>query len=200
MTPFSSGLRIGLLGGSFDPPHGGHVHISIEALRRFGLDRVVWLISPGNPLKPNPPAPLEHRLKAAQMLCSHPRIMISDIEARLGTRYTADTLRALKARAPQARFTWLMGADNLAQIHRWRDWHSIFCSVPVGILARPGSGLAALHSPAARHYANKRLPERNSRALGSAASPAWCFAHIPLRTDNSSALRSPRSAEFMDKQ
>ena len=124
-----SGARIGLLGGSFDPPHAGHLHLSHEALKRFGLDAVVWLVSPGNPLKRHAPAPLAERLKAARDMVDHPRIHVSDIEARMGTRYTAETLAGVRARWPGARFCWLMGADNLAQFHRWDNWRGIMTEV-----------------------------------------------------------------------
>lgn len=112
------GMCIGLLGGSFDPPHAGHVHITREALKRFGLDAVWWLVSPGNPLKTRGPAPLDRRMAAARAIMRHPRVEVTDIEARLGTRYTAETLAALFARYPGVRFVWLMGADNLASFHR----------------------------------------------------------------------------------
>ena len=130
--------HIGLLGGSFDPPHAGHAHITREALKRFRLDQVWWLVSPGNPLKAAAPAPLARRMAAARALIDHPRVLISDFEARAGTRYTAETLRALMARYPQVRFVWLMGADNLAQLHRWQNWQWILENVPVGVRARPG--------------------------------------------------------------
>ena len=134
-------------GGSFDPPHAGHLHISREALKRFGLDRLWWLVSPGNPLKPHGPAPLPDRLTAARALVDHPRIAITDFEARAGTRHTAQTLDALRQAAPGLRFVWLMGADNLAQFHRWQDWRRIIESVPVGVLARPGQRISARMSP-----------------------------------------------------
>ena len=137
------GQAIGLLGGSFDPAHAGHAHITREALKRFGLDRIWWLVSPGNPLKPEGPAPLAQRMAAARALMRHPRVTVSDIEARLGTRYTAETLGALRARYPGVRFVWLMGADNLAQFHLWERWQEIAESVPVGVIARPGSRASA---------------------------------------------------------
>ena len=119
-----AGQVIGLLGGSFDPAHSGHVHISKAALQRFGLDRVWWLVSPGNPLKRHGPAPLKDRLQAARAMMQHPRVTVTGIEERLGTRYTAQTITALRARYPGVRFVWLMGADNLAQFHLWQDWQS----------------------------------------------------------------------------
>ena len=132
------GQVIGLLGGSFDPPHAGHVHITKAALKRFGLDHVWWLVSPANPLKKHGPAPLADRVLAARALMRHPRVTVTGIEAQLGTRYTAETLRALQGRYAGVRFVWLMGADNLAQFHRWQDWRWIMDHVPVGVMARPG--------------------------------------------------------------
>jgi nicotinate-nucleotide adenylyltransferase len=181
---------IGLLGGSFDPPHAGHLHISREALRRFGLDRVWWLVSPGNPLKCHGPAPLPDRMAAARALVDHPRIAITDIEARLGTRHTAATLAALTAICPGRRFVWLMGADNLAQLHRWQDWRGIMERVPVGVLARPGQRISARLSRAARVYAQARIKGRASHLLGRAAAPAWCFVNVPMTDISSSALRA----------
>lgn len=189
-----AGQIIGLLGGSFDPPHAGHLHISREALKRFGLDRLWWLVSPGNPLKDHGPAPLPDRLAAARALVDHPRIAITDFEARAGTRHTAQTLDALRRAAPELRFVWLMGADNLAQFHRWQDWHRIIESVPVGVLARPGQRISARMSPAARIYRDARLPAHASHLLGRVPAPAWCFVNVPMVDISSSALRAKTGA------
>ncbi len=186
------GARIGLLGGSFDPPHAGHLHLSREALKRFRLDRVIWLVSPGNPLKAHGPAPLPERMAAARAMIAHPRIAVSDIEARIGTRYTADTIRALQRRFPRVAFTWLMGADNLAQFDRWEDWRGIAASVPLGILARPGSRMAALHAPAARILRPARLPQDAAGLLPGQTPPAWCFVNMPMSPLSSSAIRAGR--------
>ncbi len=188
--PARAGQVIGLLGGSFDPPHAGHVHISLEALKRFRLDRLWWLVSPGNPLKRNGPAPLEQRMQAARQIMQHPRIEISDFEARAGTRYTAETLAALQAACPGVRFVWLMGADNLAQFHRWQNWRQIIESVPVGVLARPGDRISARTSPAAKIYQQARLPGRQSRLLGRADAPAWCFVNVAMNDISSTMLRN----------
>ena len=190
LPPSRPGQVIGLLGGSFDPPHSGHLHISREALRRFGLDRLWWLVSPGNPLKAHGPAPLPDRMAAARRLATHPRIDVTDIEARLGTRYTSATLAALERICPGRRFVWLMGADNLAQLHRWQDWRSIMERVPVGVLARPGQRISARLSPAARVYAGARIKGRASHLLGRAEAPAWCFVNVPMTDISSSALRA----------
>ena len=190
LPPHGRGQVIGLLGGSFDPPHAGHVHITHSALTRFGLDRVWWLVSPGNPLKANGPAPLERRMAAARAVMQHPRVAITDIEARLGTRYTAQTLRALTALSPGTRFVWLMGADNLAQFHRWQDWEWIMESVPVGVLARPGDRIPARLSRAARQYGAARLPARAASQLGRSEAPAWCFINLPMSGASSTAIRA----------
>lgn len=185
-----AGQAIGLFGGSFDPPHPGHVHITRQALARFGLDQVWWLVSPGNPLKAHGPAPLERRMAAAQDLMRHPRVEVTDIEARLGTRITAETILRLKALYPGVDFVWLMGADNLAQIHRWHHWRTIFETVPVGVLARPGDRISARMSPAARLYAPHRLKSGDSHLLGHARAPAWCFVNVPMTDLSSSAIRA----------
>ncbi len=190
----SPGQVVGLFGGSFDPPHSGHLHLSREALKRLGLDQLWWLVSPGNPLKRHPPAPLTDRLAAARRMACHPRITITDIEARLGTRATADTLAALQHRYPGVRFVWVMGADNLAGLHRWGNWHEIMARVPVAVFARPGQRMAALTARAARQYASARLPERAARMLGRAAPPAWIYLDMPMRRDSSTALRALRSS------
>ncbi len=184
-----SGQSVGLLGGSFDPPHEGHVHITREAMKLFGLDRVWWLISPGNPLKARGPAPIAQRLAAARAIMDHPRVSVTDIEARLGTRITADTIAALKARYPGVRFVWLMGADNLAAVHLWKDWQYIFDAVPVGVLARPGARISARMSPAARLYRRFRIDGQASQLLGRAEAPAWSFVNAPMVAHSSTAIR-----------
>jgi nicotinate-nucleotide adenylyltransferase len=186
----SAGQVIGLLGGSFDPAHAGHAHITREALKRFGLDQVWWLVSPGNPLKAHGPAPLETRIAQARSVMSHPRVLVTGIEARLGTRYTAQTLRALQRLYQNQRFVWLMGADNLAQFHLWQDWRAIAVSVPMGILARPGQRISARMSRAATLYAPYRIAGRDSRLLAHAQAPAWCFVNVPMMDVSSSAIRA----------
>jgi nicotinate-nucleotide adenylyltransferase len=183
------GQTIGLLGGSFDPAHEGHVHITRQALRRFGLDRVWWLVSPGNPLKTRGPAPLEDRVAHARDVMQHPRVTVTDIEAHLGTRATADTIRTLQRIYPGVRFVWLMGADNLAQFHLWYDWQCIMETVPVGVLARPGDRISARLSPAARAYGMARLKGAESRVLARALAPAWCFVNVPMNDQSSTAIR-----------
>ena len=185
--PAEAGMVVGLLGGSFDPAHAGHAHITREALKRFRLDRVWWLVSPGNPLKTEGPAPIDLRLAQARAVMDDPRVVVTDLESRLGTRATADTLDRLTALYPGVRFVWLMGADNLAQFHRWDRWQSILARVPVGVLARPGFGIAARQSVAARMFRAAEVPPKG---LGLRAPPAWAFVTMPLVDLSSSAIRA----------
>lgn len=185
------GQRIGLLGGSFDPPHEGHVHITRWALRRLRLDAVWWIVSPGNPLKARGPASLDRRMATARAMFPAPgvpagRVAVTDIEERIGARYTADTLAALDRRYPGARFVWLMGADNLCQFHRWRDWRWIMENFPIGVLGRPGAVVRAGLSPAALAYRRFRLPREAAPGLASANAPAWTM----LTTGRHSAASS----------
>ena len=185
-----AGQVVCLLGGSFDPAHEGHVHITRTALKRFGLDRVWWLVSPANPLKKRGPALLSDRMARARQVMQHPRVEVTDIESRLGTRYTAETVAALQARYPAVRFVWLMGADNLAQFHRWQDWRWIMDNVPVGVLARPNDRISARLSKAARVYREAMLQGRASEVLGRGDAPRWCFVNIPMSDASSTAIRS----------
>lgn len=184
------GMRVGLLGGSFDPAHEGHAHLTREALKRLGLDRVWWLVSPGNPLKANAPAPMDQRMARARGVMYDPRVIVSDVEARMGTRYTAETLAALQAIYPGVRFVWLMGADNLAQFHRWQNWDQIMCSVPMAVFARPGTRLEGRGSRAAEEYARFRLPAEAARGLAGRQAPAWVFLDMPLNDLSSSEIRA----------
>ncbi|MEZ5715231.1 MAG: nicotinate-nucleotide adenylyltransferase [Paracoccaceae bacterium] len=184
------GRVVGLLGGSFDPAHAGHVHISREALKRFALDELWWLVSPGNPLKRHGPAPLEARMARAREVMAHPRVKISDFEARAGTRFTAETLKALMRARPGVRFVWLMGADNLSQFDRWQDWRWIMEHVPIGVMARPGQRTAARHARAAEIYGFARLSGRQSRLLAQGPAPRWCFVNLPMVDISSSEIRA----------
>ncbi|MFT4013097.1 MAG: nicotinate-nucleotide adenylyltransferase [Paracoccus sp. (in: a-proteobacteria)] len=183
------GMRIGLLGGSFDPAHAGHVHITEEALRRFGLDQVWWLVSPGNPLKTHGPAPLARRMAQARALMRHPRVRITDLESRLGTRATADTIAGLQRLYPQVRFVWLMGADNLVQFDRWGRWDQIAARVPLGVIARPGWRMPARFSRTARLMWRARLPEERVGRIADARSPAWAMINVPMSKLSSTAIR-----------
>ena len=183
------GQRIGLLGGSFDPPHEGHVHISRWALRAAGLDRVWWLVSPGNPLKADGPADIDRRMSAARALIRHPRIHVTDLERHLGSPYTVDTLAYLAARHPGVRFVWVMGADNMADFHRWRDWDSILGTYPVLVLARPGQQIAAGLSKAAQRFAHLRVPPSAAGELGRGGRPGWALLTGPMSEVSSTAIR-----------
>jgi len=196
--PPSRSRAIGLLGGSFNPAHAGHRHISEMALKRLGLDEVWWLVSPQNPLKPAAGmAPFAERLAGARAVARHPRIRVTGVEAELGTTYTAETLRRLARRFPRDRFIWLMGADNLAQIHQWKDWQQIFNTVAVAVFDRPSYCLRALASPAAHRFSRNRVPESASGALCRRRPPAWVFLVGPLNPLSATATRarrrSPRS-------
>ena len=183
-------LRIGLFGGSFNPPHAAHRAASLFALRRLGLDRVWWLVTPGNPLKDTGGLPaLEQRLAAARALADHPRIDVTDIEARFGTRYSVDTLRILKRRYPLVRFVWLMGADNLVNFHRWRNWRAIAALVPIAVIDRGQVGLGAFGARAPRALARRRLPEHAAWTLPGRRPPAWAVLHGLKLTLSSTALR-----------
>ncbi|MEM9716885.1 MAG: nicotinate-nucleotide adenylyltransferase [Pseudomonadota bacterium] len=189
--PFANqNMVVGLLGGSFDPPHAGHVHISKWALRSFGLDAVWWLVSPGNPLKTHGPAPVEKRMHAANGLIRDPRILVTDLETQIGTRYTAETLEEITARYRGTRFVWLMGADNLRGLHRWDRFDTIMHQMPVGVLARPGEQLRAGTSKAARKYARFRLNARRAAALPYRSAPSWCLLTGPMVDLSSTELRA----------
>jgi len=191
-------MRVGLLGGSFNPAHEGHAHVAETALTRLGLDRVVWLVSPQNPLKSaRETAPLPQRMASARRAARGPSMIVSDFETRIGTAYTVDTLRALKARFPGVRFVWLMGSDNLAGFHRWRGWLEIARLVPIAVIARPGALIRSRFAPAARRLASVRVPQARARALAGLSAPAWTYLHAPLNAASSTALRT-RSAPLPD--
>jgi nicotinate-nucleotide adenylyltransferase len=184
------GERIGLVGGTFNPPHEAHVLISHIALKRLGLTRIWWLVTPGNPLKDNGGLPpLEARMASASAMACDPRIVVTGFEAGLPTTFTAATLGFLAARRPGASFVWVMGADNLAQIHRWRHWRDIFRLMPVAVVDRPGWRLAALAAPAARAFRSAHVPEARAGTLPSLDPPAWTFLTGPLSPLSSTALR-----------
>lgn len=194
------GLRIGLLGGSFNPAHDGHRHISLEAMARLDLDRIWWVVSPGNPLKSHQDlADQDTRLHLATAVAHHPRIDVTGFETQLGTSYTAETLAFLSQRATGVKFVWLMGADNLANLHHWRHWRRILATLPVAVMDRPGWRYRALASRAAVSQASRRLPEGESRRLADATAPAWSFLSIPLSPLSSTALRARSRARPLPK-
>jgi nicotinate-nucleotide adenylyltransferase len=189
------GARIGLLGGSFNPAHEGHRHISLEAMKRLGLEQVWWLVSPQNPLKAaDGMAPQAERLAGARRLADGRRLVATDIETVLGTRYTADTLRALQRLFTKVNFVWLMGADNLIQVGRWEDWQRIFHCLPVAALARPTYSLRASRSKAAGRFRAARWAERRVRGLAKATPPAWTFLHIRLSPLSATRIRAAGKA------
>lgn len=184
------GATVGLLGGSFDPAHEGHAHITREAMKRLGLDAVWWLVSPGNPLKEHGPQPIETRIAHARDVMDHPRVTITGIEEQLGTRFTAETLEALFRHYPRVNFVWLMGADNLATFDRWERWDWIMEALPVAVIARPGERVAARTSTAARIYRDRRVPGREAARITQMEAPAWSLINVPMRPHSSSAIRA----------
>jgi nicotinate-nucleotide adenylyltransferase len=187
---WSAGQRIGLLGGTFNPPHEGHLLISLYALKRLRLDRVWWIVTPGNPLKRNDALPsLDERLAAARAIARDPRLTVTGFEAEIGARFTADTIDYLIERARGAHFVWLMGADNLRQFHHWRDWRRIAAKAPIAVVDRPGSTLRALASPAGGYLEKFRLPEAQAAGFALRAPPAFIFLHGPRSMLSSSAIR-----------
>jgi nicotinate (nicotinamide) nucleotide adenylyltransferase/ribosome silencing factor RsfS/YbeB/iojap len=192
-----AGRRIGLLGGSFNPAHGGHLHISRLALTRLDLDEVWWLVSPQNPLKTaSDMAPFAERLaQAEEVAAADRRIRVSGIEARLGTTYTADTLRALRRRFPRARFVWLMGGDNLSQLPYWKRWQSIVRTVPIAVFNRPGTAPRALAGRAAQRFARARVPLSAARRLAAMPPPAWVFFHTRLDPRSATQIRAGRNSQ-----
>ena len=192
LPPYTEGMRIGLLGGSFNPPHLAHRAISLFALKRLQLDRVWWLVSPGNPLKEQGALhALGDRMKAASDVANDPRIEVSCLESVIRTRYTIDTINFLRRRASGLRFVWIMGADNLAQFHRWQDWQRIAAQVPIAVIDRPPQSFRALASPAAQALARYRLPENVAARLADRPAPAWVFLTGMKLSLSSTGLRNP---------
>lgn len=189
---YSNGMRIGLLGGSFNPPHEAHRAISLFALKRLKLDRVWWLVTPGNPLKSAAALhDLDARMAAAREMADDPRIDVSCLEAVIGTRYTVDTISYLRRRASGLRFVWIMGADNLAQFHRWQNWRRIASEVPIAVIDRPPQSFRALAAPAAQALARYRLPENQAARLADHHAPAWVFLTGMKSSLSSTGLRNP---------
>jgi nicotinate-nucleotide adenylyltransferase len=192
---YSNGMRVGLLGGSFNPPHVAHRAISLFAIKRLKLDRVWWLVTPGNPLKEHGALPdLDERCEAARAMANDPRIDVSCLEAVIGTRYTVDTITYLRRRASGLRFVWIMGADNLAQFHRWQNWRRIASEVPIAVIDRPPQSFRALAAPAAQALARYRLPENQAGRLADQRAPAWVFLTGLKLNLSSTGLRNPNGS------
>jgi nicotinate-nucleotide adenylyltransferase len=187
-------MRIGLLGGSFNPAHEAHREISLTALKRLGLDQVWWLVTPGNPLKdPSILSNLAERVEAASELARHPRIAVTGFAGGSGSAYTVDLLSELKRRFPGVNFVWLMGADNLADFHRWRAWEEIFALMPIAVLDRPGFRLKARAGKAAQRFAPYQVDESDAKGLAYLAPPAWTILTHRLSGLSSSALRAGKA-------
>lgn len=194
------GRRIGILGGSFNPAHDAHRHISVEALRRLKLDEVWWLVSPLNPLKSGRDmATLDKRLIKARSVARHPRIRVMDLESRLKTRYTVDTLRAMGKLAPQTDFVWLMGADNLLTFHKWYRWEALFRSLPVAIFDRAPYSIRAPFSKTGQRFRKSRMREAQAPCLAKQRPPAWVFVHCPRHPLSATQLRA-RDADWIDPE
>ena len=191
LPPHTPGLRVGLLGGSFNPAHEAHRAVSLFALKRLGLDRIWWLVSPGNPLKDTSELPsLAERIDLARAVARDPRIMVTGLEAAFGTRYTVDTLSELRRRCPGVRFVWIMGADNLVQFNRWRDWRCIAKLMPIAVIDRPSDSLRASASCAAQALGKYRLDETSARRLATHSPPAWAFLRGLKLPHSSTKLRT----------
>lgn len=182
------GLSIGLFGGSFNPAHEGHLHVAECGLRELALDRVWWMVSPQNPLKPKQPS-YDSRVKTVEALRLNSRMDISHMERDFGTNYTIDMIRKAQMRFPRTRFVFLMGADNFSQFTKWKNWQEIAARMPIAVIARAGDGLKPRLSKTARLYADKRLPEEQSHILQYLQPPLWTFLTPPLNSLSSTAIR-----------
>ena len=194
LPPHAPGMRIGLFGGTFDPAHAAHRSASLLAMKRMALDRVWWLVTPGNPLKDTIGlAPLKARLAAAQRLARHPRIDVTDLEAQIGTRYTYETIAYLVRRCPHVHFVWIMGADNLRSFHRWQRWQGIAALVPIAVVDRLGPSLYSAAGAAGQALSRARIPEWAAMTLPERRAPAWVYLHGLKSPLSSTALRVARA-------
>ena len=191
MPHVEPGMSVGLFGGSFNPPHDGHLLVSELALRRIALDQVWWMVTPGNPLKQNSDLPpLATRIGWSEAINEDPRVKVTAFEARYNVNYTAQTLDLVKARNKGVRFVWIMGADNLATFHHWQDWRKIAKTFPIAVIDRPGSTLSFLSSVMAKTFAHARVDENDAALLPYLATPAWTFIHGPRSPLSSTAIRN----------
>lgn len=185
------GMSVGLFGGSFNPPHDGHRHVVLTALQRLQIDRLWWLVSPGNPLKQNDGLPsLKERISQSRQLMAHPRVDVTGCEARLKTKYSADLVCHLIKRYPSVRFVWIMGADNLTNFHRWERWEDIASNMPICVIDRPGDTLVTRSSRVAKKLLHARLDETDAKLLKDYKAPAWTFIHVPKNALSSTLLRA----------
>ena len=186
-------MKVGLYGGSFNPAHDGHAHVAETARRKLGLDRVIWLVSPQNPLKSrHETADLAERIAGAKALAHGYAMVVAAVETQLGSNYTIDTIRGLKARFPGVKFVWIMGADSLASFHRWRGWTQIMHEVPVAVISRPWISLKSRFSPAALRFARFRRSPQSAIRLANSPTPAWTFLFGRFNFQSSTALRARR--------
>jgi len=193
MPMIESGMRVGLFGGSFNPPHEGHVHVAEQALMRLKLNQVWWLVTPGNPLKDHSNlAPLAERLAACEAITPDPRMKITACEAAMNTRFTADTLQQILVRNRDINFVWVMGADNLGQFHRWQRWRDIAHMMPIAVIDRPGATMALHSAPTVQILRCHRVDEDDAARLATMRPPAWSFLHGPRNSLSSTALRAVR--------
>jgi nicotinate-nucleotide adenylyltransferase len=191
MPHTESGMTVGLFGGSFNPPHAGHVLLAEIALRRLRLDQLWWIVTPGNPLKSaRELKPLTERLAACDQISEDPRIKVTAFEAAHRIRYTLDTLTLVKRRNPDVNFVWLMGADNLKNFHRWQNWQRIAMTFPIAVIDRPGSTLSYISSKMAKTFDYARIDEDDAPGLALMKAPTWTFIHGPRSSLSSSAIRS----------
>ncbi|MEM7327439.1 MAG: nicotinate (nicotinamide) nucleotide adenylyltransferase [Pseudomonadota bacterium] len=192
LPPSSTRARIGLFGGSFDPPHRGHLHVAQTAMQRLGLDQVWWFPTPGNPLK-EAPSDYTARLQAVEDLTQHHRrFRVSAVEKELNLRYTVDLVKQLRQHCRQAQLVWIIGGDSLMTFHFWKDWRALTEMIPVAVVARPGFERAARNSPFAKLLHRQRLPDQAARILPQQDSPAWVYLPAPLEPISSTALRRAR--------
>jgi nicotinate-nucleotide adenylyltransferase len=191
-----SNRTVGILGGSFNPAHEGHRHISLYALKLLGLDAVWWMVSPQNPLKSaTNMASFEKRIASAVEASNHPDIYVTDIEQQMNTRYAVDTLAALKNHFPRTNFIWLMGTDNLLQVHRWHHWEKLFDLVPMAVLDRPPHGNSIKSCPALERFRANLLQQEQAQLLKTSKPPAWTILHIPLNEQSATNIRERRKLQ-----
>lgn len=188
------GMVVGLFGGSFNPPHAGHALVAEIAIRRLGLDQLWWMVTPGNPLKSRSHlAPLAERIALSKELARNPRIKVTAFEAAFGVTYTADTLVRVKARNPQVRFIWIMGADSLGSFHKWQRWQEIARTFPIAVIDRPRSTLSFLSAKMAKTFDFARVDEEDAQILWKKKAPAWTFIHGPRSALSSTELRDAKA-------